>query len=147
MRYGFSMHSLLSALRPSLHFHLCRSEKEMIQYLKGVGIYANRQTYPLPNLALLDSNHPQGDDLFVLHWIRERSCFRNMPVVILIQGRHTLVKQVFDLGSNACAVMRNDLNSVCEIIDGVADLQPILTYHNEKSDHSGKVQEPQTRKA
>ena len=131
IRYGFSMHSLLSALRPHVHFHLCRSEEEIIQYLKGVGIYGNRDNYPVPNLLLLDSNHPKSHDLFVLQWIKDQTEFRNLPIIFLADQQDLLVKQAFDLGSNACAVLRQDLNSLCEIIDGIYELRGIFAHSQE----------------
>jgi CheY-like chemotaxis protein len=138
-RYGFSMHSLLAALRPQTHFHLCRSEEELVLYMKGVGIYADRQTYPIPNLLLLDSHHPHSHDLFVLQWIREESRFRHIPVIILAELKSPLLKKCFDLGANACAVIRTDLNSVCEIIDGVSDLQGILASSASKGVQSANI--------
>src|SRR5206468_3230197 len=62
-------------------FHTAHNGDAAIEYLAGAGKYADRQTYPLPHLILLDLKLPGMDSSSVLKWIRERSEFRNVRVV------------------------------------------------------------------
>jgi CheY-like chemotaxis protein len=57
--------------------------EQTISYLKGDGIYANRNAYPLPSLCLLDIRMPRIDGLEVLKWIRGQNSFQQLRVVIV----------------------------------------------------------------
>lgn len=53
-----------------------------IDYLAGEGMFADRLNYPLPTVVLLDLNLPMVSGFQVLEWIRHRSEFEQLPVVI-----------------------------------------------------------------
>ena len=46
--------------------------EQAIGYLKGDGPYADRSSYPLPELVMLDLQMPRVSGLEVLKWIREQ---------------------------------------------------------------------------
>jgi CheY-like chemotaxis protein len=54
-----------------------------IAYLSGTGKYANRARYRMPSLILLDIKMPRTTGFEVLKWIRSRSSFAHLPVVVL----------------------------------------------------------------
>src|SRR5512142_1841788 len=54
-----------------------------IDYLSGVGPYADRDLHPLPCLILLDINMPRKSGLGVLEWIRQQPQLKGVPVLIL----------------------------------------------------------------
>jgi CheY-like chemotaxis protein len=56
---------------------------EVIDYLSGVGPYADRQQFPLPRLLLLDIKMPQMTGMQVLQWLHTAPQFRDLAVVIL----------------------------------------------------------------
>lgn len=62
--------------------HLSDGE-EAIAYLSHSGKYADRQEYPLPSLILLDLKLPRIGGFEVLRWIREKSDFPCIPVVMM----------------------------------------------------------------
>src|SRR5688572_32387508 len=62
---------------------VARNSQEAILYLRGIGIYQNRIRYPLPAVVILDSQNPEGVDLEVLAWMRERTAFDALPVIFL----------------------------------------------------------------
>src|SRR6476469_9811877 len=93
MRFAFSLHTILAVSHPAHRFHLCRFEKEMTQYLGGVGIYQDRKAYPFPDLLLLDAHHPECHDLFVLSWIRLYPEFNRLPCVLLNEEASTRLGQ------------------------------------------------------
>src|SRR5262249_7672623 len=64
--------------------HVVRDGQEALNYLSGEGQYANRVTYPMPNLVLLDLKLPKVTGLDVLKWIREQpGALGTLPVIVL----------------------------------------------------------------
>ncbi len=64
-----------------------RNGQQVIDYLAGVGEYAQRDKFPLPGLVLLDLKMPWMDGFDVLKWIRVRSQFDSLPIVVLTSSR------------------------------------------------------------
>jgi CheY-like chemotaxis protein len=54
----------------------------VIAWLLGQGIYINPQSFPAPDVVVLDSNLVGFSFLETLRWIREHSEFDHIPVVI-----------------------------------------------------------------
>lgn len=54
----------------------------VIAWLTGEGIYINPESFPPPNVVVLDSNLVGLSFLDTLRWIRERKEFDHIPVVI-----------------------------------------------------------------
>lgn len=51
-------------------------------YLRGEGVYSDRQAYPLPDLVLLDVRMPRVDGFQVLHWIRAQPDLKRLKVFV-----------------------------------------------------------------
>ena len=60
-----------------------RDGQEAIDYLEGQGPYADRKTYPLPGLLLLDLEMPRVDGFGVLAWLKTQTAFDRLPKVVL----------------------------------------------------------------
>src|SRR5687767_8375598 len=56
---------------------------EAMAYIKGEGKYSDRSQFPLPGLVLADLKMPRVNGIELLEWIRTRSPFPHMPVVVL----------------------------------------------------------------
>ena len=65
-----------------LLMHVANGE-EAISYLSGKEPYADRSKNPLPGLLLLDLKMPVATGFDVLAWLRTRSDFKQLPVIIL----------------------------------------------------------------
>ena len=55
---------------------------QALAYLSGDGIYRDRDSYPLPDLVLLDLAMPKMSGVEVLKWIRQQSVIRKTRVLI-----------------------------------------------------------------
>jgi CheY-like chemotaxis protein len=101
----------------SLMRHACRAAhfkasmqtvnngEEAISYLKGEGIYANRQKFPLPTVMLLDLNMPKVNGFGVLTWVRTQPVLKRLSIIILTaSSRQEDIERAFDLGANSYLV-------------------------------------------
>src|SRR6185295_1558118 len=55
---------------------------QAMAYLAGDGIYQDRESYPLPDLVLLDLAMPKMSGVEVLKWIRQQSVVKRTKVLI-----------------------------------------------------------------
>ena len=55
---------------------------QAMAYLSGDGIYKDRESYPLPDLVLLDLAMPKMSGVEVLKWIRQQSIIHQTRVLI-----------------------------------------------------------------
>jgi CheY-like chemotaxis protein len=70
-----------------------------VDYLAGNGIYADRNTYPLPDLIFLDIKLPKRNGHEVLEWIRSQSRLKNLPVVMITSSLVSSdVSRAYELG-------------------------------------------------
>ena len=56
---------------------------QALEYLAGVGIFADRTQHPFPDLILLDINMPKQSGLDVLKWVRSQPHYKSLPTLIL----------------------------------------------------------------
>ena len=59
-----------------------------INYLTGMGDYADRNKHPLPCLVILDMKMPEKSGLEVLKWIRSQPAICVLPVLMLTSSSH-----------------------------------------------------------
>jgi CheY-like chemotaxis protein len=81
---------------------IARYGNEAVLYLKGVGIYADRLTYPLPRVVILDLDLPDGSALAVLGWIRQQPDLFGVSVLATgYPGQQDLIEHARKLGAAA----------------------------------------------
>jgi CheY-like chemotaxis protein len=99
------IYQLEQALRKaalSIELKIARYGNEAVLYLKGVGIYSDRTTYPIPRVILLDLDLPDGSALAVLGWIRQQQDLFGVPVLALAYpGQQHLTDEARRLGATA----------------------------------------------
>ena len=98
---------------------IARYGNEAVLYLKGVGIYADRATYPLPKVILLDLDLPDGSALAVLGWIRQQTDL--FGVSVLATGHPTkreLIDEARKLGALAWFA-KNDFGGLIHTVQSL----------------------------
>ncbi len=76
-----------------------------VNYLSGLGEYADRDRYPLPGLILLDLKLPRRSGIEILEWRRQQPIVKRIPVVVLTSSRERLdIDLSYDLGVNSYLV-------------------------------------------
>ncbi|HVK57806.1 MAG TPA: response regulator, partial [Candidatus Kapabacteria bacterium] len=96
---------------------IARYGNEAILYLRGVGIYGDRESYPLPAFIILDLTNPDGSSMALLGWIREHADFSAVPILVLAGSEEDAqVQQAFDRGANAFIVKAKELSELTRAI-------------------------------
>jgi CheY-like chemotaxis protein len=89
---------------------------EVISYLEGVGKYANRSEYPLPDLLLLDLKMPQVDGFEVIEWIRKQPHLAPLRILVLTSSSDMRdVNRAYRLGANSFLVKPYDFENFVEL--------------------------------
>jgi DNA-binding response OmpR family regulator len=115
--YLFSLDQAFRNAQVLNPLRVARYGNEAILYLKGVGIYGDREHYPLPDLIILDLTTPDGSGLAVLGWIRRQPEFNEVPVIILVDPTQgNFLQEAFDRGANAYYIKRDDFASLAQMI-------------------------------
>jgi CheY-like chemotaxis protein len=74
---------------------------QAMAYLAGDGIYKDRESYPLPDLVLLDLAMPKMSGVEVLKWIREQSVVQKMRVLIFTASENAAdFRAASDIGAD-----------------------------------------------
>lgn len=99
-----------------------RNGEQAIAYLKGDGVYSDRNQYPMPSIMLMDLNMPMKNGFDVLGWVRERPAFKRLSIVILTASmRPEDVERAFSLGANSYLVKPSDIAALGEMVRCLRD--------------------------
>lgn len=91
--------------------------QEAVDYLTGIGSFADRATHPLPALLLLDLKMPRMNGMEVLTWLGGRSDFRDLPVVVLSSSPdHTDIQRAKAAGARDYFVKPHRIRELIEIL-------------------------------
>src|SRR5579862_3558317 len=90
--------------------------EQAMAYLRGRGLYANRQLYPLPALVLLDLKMPRATGFDVLKWIRHHPEVGKVPVVVFSGSElHDDIQQAYAVGADSYLVKPIGFNALVEL--------------------------------
>jgi CheY-like chemotaxis protein len=82
-----------------------RNGHEAIEYLSGVGIYADRSLHPYPSVVLLDINMPLKSGFDVLDWIAAQPEWKRTSVILFSASRRPEdIERAFRAGAHSYLV-------------------------------------------
>jgi CheY-like chemotaxis protein len=114
---------------------VCNGE-EAIAYLKGDGLYSDRNKFPLPRMVLLDLNMPKKDGFEVLTWVRAQPVLKRLAIIVLSAStRAPDVDRAFDLGATSFLVKPSNLESLTAMVrclDSWVKINEFPSVHDEK---------------
>jgi CheY-like chemotaxis protein len=85
--------------------HVVEDGEKAIDYLAGVGCYADRHRFPFPCLILLDLKLPVRMGLDILRWIRQQPKLRTLLVVVLTSSADPRdIDEAYRLGARSFLV-------------------------------------------
>jgi CheY-like chemotaxis protein len=114
---------------------ILRDGDSAVEYLSGIGEYADRDRYPLPPLVLLDIRLPRRSGLEVLSWIKQQSGLRRLPVVILTTSRENSdINRAYDLGANSYLLKPVEPDDLREMVKTLNFYWLILNQHPDVED-------------
>lgn len=86
-----------------------------LDYIYGVGDYADRHTYPEPDLVLLDINMPKIDGFEVLERLKSDPDKRHIPIVMLTSSASEVeVARSYRNGANAYVTKPMEFSRLAE---------------------------------
>ena len=91
--------------------------QDALDYLLGRGKYADRNTYPIPNLVLLDLKLPGVDGFEVLRQVKSTPILKRLPVIILTSSKEEGDRALtYDIGANSYIVKPVSFNGFLGVI-------------------------------
>lgn len=115
--YLFQLDQTFRSAELTQGLRVARYGNEAILYLKGIGIYGNREHYPLPNLIIIDLLIPDGSALAVYGWVRRNPEFAQVPIVLLNDpNRPRTVVQNFGGNNSTYELSLNDGEGLVQLI-------------------------------
>jgi CheY-like chemotaxis protein len=108
----------MAGVPASLQF--VRDGQEAIDYLDGENRFADRTTYPMPDLMLLDLKMPRLDGFDVLNWLRQQPGLKRLLVTVLTSSDQPQdINRAYDLGANSYLLKPHNAEHLSELVKQV----------------------------
>jgi len=117
----FLMQHAMRRLGMANPVQVARDGQEAMDYLQGVGKFADRATFPFPCLVLLDLKLPYVMGLDVLRWIRQQPG-PALPVLMLTaSGEDADIATAYHLGANAFLTKPCEASKFQEMVKAIKE--------------------------
>lgn len=91
---------------------------EAVRYMSGIGGFADRITFPIPDLALVDLNMPGMTGHEFVAWLRSRDQFKHVCAVVLSGSPEPRdVAKARELGSNGYLLKPPTPAMICSLLE------------------------------
>ena len=108
------------SLQVKLNIQWVEDGQAATDYLSGVGIYGNRESFPLPELMLLDLKMPRKNGFEVLEWVRHEDSLKWLPVVVFTASNAPRdIKRCLEIGANSVVVKPTDYGHLVSCLKDV----------------------------
>src|SRR5579864_2648292 len=95
--------------------------REAIDYLQGVGRFADREKFPFPCLVLLDLKLPYVMGLDVLKWIRQRPGTALTVLMLTASGEEADIAAAYRLGANGFLTKPSEASKLQDMVRAIKD--------------------------
>ncbi|GAC32666.1 response regulator [Paraglaciecola polaris] len=134
--YESNMHS---------HLYCVKDAVQLAEYLRGDGIYQARDSYPLPNIILLELGAPIITALSTLEWLKSSAELRRIPVVIFANGLdESLVSRAYELGASSYIVKPTTFCELQRIVRGFHDYWSLCARPNVSENYPARKDSKRT---
>ena len=111
---------------------MCADGTQALEYLLGVGAYADRTTHPIPAMVLLDIKMPGLSGFELLDRMRREEKLRRMPALMMTASTSPAdIAEAYRLGANGFFIKPS---SVQELVELLAALKGCWLRFNEFPD-------------
>jgi DNA-binding response OmpR family regulator len=100
---------------------VARDGQEAIDYLRGVGKFAQRAEFPLPSLVLLDLKLPFVMGLDVLKWIRQQLGLAPIVIILSSSQEEADIAAAYRLGANGYLVKPAEVSRLGDMVRAIND--------------------------
>jgi CheY-like chemotaxis protein len=101
----FLMHRALKSASVVNPVFVVEDGREAVDYLGGIGRFADRGSYPIPAVVFLDLKLPFISGHDVLAWIRQQENLESLVVIVLTASNEARdVSRCYELGANSYLV-------------------------------------------
>jgi CheY-like chemotaxis protein len=102
--------------------HIANGGQAGLDYLLGVGEYADRRKHPFPDLVLLDLKMPVIDGHEVLRRIKGSETLKRIPVIVLSSSKEEGdLALTYDNGANSYIVKPVSFEGFLEVVKRIDD--------------------------
>jgi CheY-like chemotaxis protein len=116
----FLLQRAFSTAQVPASLHFVRDGQEAIDYLEGDSAFSDRETYPLPDLMLLDLKMPRLNGFDVLSRLRQQPGLKRLLVTILTSSDEPQdINRAYDLGANSYLLKPHSSNELSELVKRV----------------------------
>ena len=128
--YGFFLDRILQTIEFTRSVTIVYDGSEVLNHLSGIGRYADRSTYPYPDVIFTDLKMPCVSGFDVLRWLQNHSEHTVPRIVLSSSADEKDIMFAYELGASAFLIkppelleMQKMLHSVLQFWTPARDLQ------------------------